>query len=128
MAIKIKLGTRPKSFPRTVVFPMLEGPDGQIEMSFKYRTREEFGTFVDALVEAAGITATPGDEKFSMAKMLGKTSAANADYVLQIADGWNLDEPFTREAIEQLGNEIPAAVLAIMEDYRSAITEGRKGN
>ena len=52
MATKIKLGSRPKSFTRIVKFPMLEGGEGSIECTFKYRTRSEFGVFIDALVES----------------------------------------------------------------------------
>ena len=54
MASKIKLGNRPKSFKRIVTFDMLEGGKGSIECIYKYRTRSEFGVFVDALMEAAG--------------------------------------------------------------------------
>jgi hypothetical protein len=47
---------------------------------------------------------------------------------MRVIDGWNLDEDLTRENVQQLADELPAAVNAIMETYRSAITEGRLGN
>lgn len=124
----IKLGARPKAFKRAVTFPMLDGTTGTIEVSFKYRTRKEFGEFIDTMMAAAGEQKPAADEPFSMAALMEKTAGANADYVLQVADGWNLDEPLNHATVEQLSDEIPAAVTAIMEAYRVAITEGRLGN
>ena len=43
----IKLGNRPKAFKRIVTFDMLEGGKGSIECNFRYRTRSEFGVFID---------------------------------------------------------------------------------
>lgn len=126
MATKIKLGQRPESFKRIVKFALLDGSEGLIEIDYIYRTRSEFGRLVDELFDA-GQQATQ-DEKFSLASVMSRTSATNADYILKIARGWNLDEPFERSALEQLSDEIPAAVAAIMEQYRIAITEGRLGN
>ena len=125
---KITLGKRPKSFKKTVSFPMLDGSTGTIECNYRYRTRKEFGLFIDGILEAAGQTVKPDDEKFSMAALMEKTSGSNADYVMQVLDGWNLDEELTHGNVEQLSDELPAAVTAIMETYRLAITEGRLGN
>ena len=124
----IKLGARPKSFKRAVSFPMLDGTTGTIEVSFKYRTRKEFGEFIDGIMAAAGEQKAAPDAPFSMAALMEKTAGANADYVLQVADGWNLDEPLNHANVEQLSDEIPAAVTAIMETYRVLVTEGRLGN
>ncbi len=129
MATKIKLGDRPKHFKRIVKFPMLDGTEGAIEMNYKYRTRTEFGKFIDGIIAAAGSTTKADDEAFSMATLMAKTGGANADYVMQVADGWNLEETdFTLANIQQLADEIPAAVNAIMETYRTACVEGRLGN
>lgn len=126
---KIVLGARPKHFKRTITFPMLDGTTGSMEVTYKYRTRKEFGVFIDSILEAAGEkTGQAEDEKFSMAKLMEKTAGANADYVLQVIEGWNLDADLYRESVEQLADELPAAVNTIMETYRTAITEGRLGN
>lgn len=128
MAVKIKLGARPASFKKTVSFPMLDGTTGHIEIVYFYRTRKEFGLFIDELMEAAGETTRLDDEKFSMAALMEKTAGSNADYVLKVATGWNLDEELTHDSVQQLADELPAAVNAIMESYRVAITEGKLGN
>lgn len=130
---KIKLGNRPKSFKRIVKFPMLEGGEGAIECTYKYRTRTEFGIFIDQMVataEAAGAKkeAEANAEKFSMTNLMERTAGQNADYILDVLDGWNLDEDLNKVNVQQLADELPAAALAIMETYRTAITEGRLGN
>lgn len=124
----IKLGARPKTFKRVVTFPMIDGTTGSIEVVYKYRTRKEFGEFIDGIMAAAGEQKAADDAPFSMAALMEKTAGANADYVLQVAEGWNLDEPLNHATVEQLSDEIPAAVSAIMETYRIAVTEGRLGN
>lgn len=128
MATKIKLGSRPKSFTRIVKFPMLEGGEGSIECTFKYRTRSEFGVFIDALVESAGAKPKEDGEKFSMEELMERTAGQNAKYILDVLEGWNLDEDLNQANVQQLADELPAAAAAIMETYRTAVTEGRLGN
>ncbi len=123
---KIKLGQRPKTFKRMVSFPLLDNSMGQIELVFKYKTRSEFGSFIDALLEDAGKDKSDGN--FSMKELMERTADSNADYILQVAEGWNLDEEFNRANLQQLSDEIPAATAAIMEAYRLVISEGRQGN
>lgn len=125
---KITLGARPKSFKKTVTFDMLEGGKGSIECAFKYRTRVEFGKFVDALVSSAGMKGKADEAEFSMADLMERTSGANADYLLDVLDGWNLDEDLNKANVQQLADELPGAANAIMEAYRIAISEGRLGN
>jgi hypothetical protein len=128
---KIKLGNRPKNFKATVKFPMLEGGQGSVEMSYIYRTRTEFGAFIDSMMDDAGIkpaSQADADVKFSLEQALEKTKDTNADYIMKVCDGWNLDVDFSRDNVAQLCDELPGAALEIMNKYRSAITEGRLGN
>lgn len=122
----IKLGNRPKSFKRVVTFPLIEGGEGAIEVSFKYRTRTEFGRFIDSIVADAQVAQ--GDQQFSMADLMERTRDKNAAYLMDVIDGWNLDEPLTRATVEQLCDELPGAAAEIMEQYRKATVEGRLGN
>lgn len=129
---KIKLGARPKTFKHTVKFPMLDGTEGAVEMVYKYRTRKEFGAFIDEIMNAASVAPTTDDDgkqTFSMAALMEKTAGSNADYILRVAEGWNVeDREFTRENVELLCDELPGAATAIMETYRAAVAEGRLGN
>lgn len=129
---RIKLGARPKIFEHTVTVPMPEGGTASVRMQYRYRTRTEFGAFVDELVAAAG-TPPPAsqqedDVRFSLRQALEATRDTNADYILKIGEGWDLDVEFDRASLVQLCDELPGAALAIIERYRGAITEGRLGN
>jgi hypothetical protein len=128
----IKLGDRPKNFKKVIRFPLLDGTEGTIEVVFKYRTRKEFGAFIDSIMEAAKVTPKPADDGvepvFSMQDLMERTAGSNADYILQVAESWNLDVEFSAAAVQQLSDELPGAALAIMEAYRVAITEGRVKN
>jgi hypothetical protein len=137
---KITLGKQPESFKRVVKFKMLDGSEGSIECDFKYRTKRAFGAFIDALVkDAAGeqaeqapalsSTATSDAEQaLSLGQLMAKTVDKNADYLLDVLVGWNLDVRLSRDALTQLADELPGAASAIMDTYRIAITEGRLGN
>lgn len=141
MAHKIKLGSRPKTFARTVTFPMPGEEAGSIEVKFRYRSRTEFAEFVDKLqaeakaqaeedIARARATIEAG-EKFvepTQAEIVARQNEANVRFLLDAVDSWNLDVPFDKEAAEQLADELPAAVNAILNDYRAALVEGRLGN
>lgn len=141
MAQKIKLGNRPKSFARTITFTMLEGGEGCFEVQYKYRSRKEMAALIDEL-QVASIAQSEADTaalkakldkgeaiaQFKQVDFLDREMSLKVDYVMQIIDSWNLDEKFERAAVEQLADEMPAAVNAIVEDYRKAINEGRLGN
>jgi len=121
----IKLGNKPKNFKRIVKFPLLEGGEGSIECNYKYRTRSEFGSFIDKVVEASGAGEKPEGEKFSMAELMERTAGQNASYIMDVLDGWSLGEQLTKANVQQLADEFPAAASAIMETYRSACLEGK---
>jgi hypothetical protein len=138
---KIILGQRPKSFKRTVSFKQVDGSPGSIEVDYKYRTRSEFGEFADAvraeikagdeaLLEKLKKQASAGEavKPLTQADILKQEDAINVRYVMGCIEGWNLDVPFDKAAVEQLADEVPAAITAIVAEYRDAITEGRSGN
>lgn len=129
---KIKLGTRPETFESTVTVPMPEGGEASVTMQYIYRTRTEFGAFVDELVRSAGVrppaSQQADDVMFSLRAALEATRDTNADYILKIAKGWNLDVEFDRSAVVQFCDELPGAAMAVIDKYRIALTEGRLGN
>lgn len=125
---KIKLGATPKSFKRAITVDMLDGTKGSIECEFKYRTRTDFGKFLDSVFADAGVAATDSDAKVVIAEVMAKTRDTNADYLIQVLDGWNLDEELSKANLQQLCNEFPGVSNTIMETYRVAITEGKAKN
>jgi hypothetical protein len=122
---KLVLGQPPKSFKRNVTFKLIDGSDAVIECEFKYRTRKEFGSFIDGVFTDADEPATG---EFSMKKLMERTSLKNAEYLAEVLEGWNLDVDLDKTALEQLADEVPSAVAAIMEAYRTGVLEGRLGN
>jgi hypothetical protein len=125
---KIILGQTPKSFKRNVTVDMLDGTKGSIECLFKYRTRIEFGKFLDGIFSEAGVKPTDTDEKVVIADVMEKTRDTNSDYLIQVLDGWNLDDELNKPNLQQLCDEFPGVANSIMETYRVAVTEGRLGN
>lgn len=144
---KIKLGARPANFKRTVKVAMHDGSVGDIPVLYRYRTLTEFGAFIDewaknaqdqidahnASLDAKRAEALARDEVFAEPVLTNEEvrkqqTEANADYLLRILDGWELDVEFSAAAVTQLCDELPAAVAQIINGYRLAITEGRLGN
>lgn len=124
---KIVLGKRPKSFTRNVTFPMLDGTEGVINCVFKYRTKTEFGELLDKL--GANASAAVDTEKpFSLSLFYGGVIKKNAEHLLQVLEGWDVDAELTAESVEQLVDELPAAGAAIAHAYQLGIVEGRLGN
>ena len=138
---KLVLGKRPEHFIREVSFPMLDGSTGTIEVKFIYRSRKGFAELIDA--NQATIKAKADEEvarmkqaaiggdtvgEFKQADLVAHQAEFNAAYLMQIVKGWNLDVPFTREAVDELVDDVPAAVNAINAAYREALLEGRLGN
>jgi hypothetical protein len=111
---------------------MLDGTDGAIECTYKYRSRKDFATFVDTLNAASkpadGEAAAPLVAVATMTSSTDKMDEANAAYIFEVLDGWNLDVDLTLETARQLIDEVPAAANAIMATYAAACTEGRLGN
>ena len=140
-ANKITLGKRPEIFSKEITFPMLDGTTGCMRVDYIYRTRKEHAQFVDGIqtsIEAKAKTETDrykaladaGEDlpALKQADLVAYQVAANVDTIMGTVKAWNLDIPFDREAVEQLVDELPAAVAAIVSAYRDAITEGRLGN
>lgn len=126
---KIILGKTPKSFKRTITVDMLDGTKGSIECVYKYRTASEFGKFLDSVYSDAGPKPTVDqDEKSLIEKSVEHSRDINVEYLVQVLDGWNLDDELNKDSLQQLCDEFPGVAKTIMETYRAAITEGRLGN
>lgn len=143
----IKLGARPKLFKRPVKFTDLDGTELLVPVHFKYRTVTEFGTYVDEYAKKVEdkMLAERAEREAQRREALDKGKAyvepevtneqmrahqaqANADYLMGILEGWDLEVPFGVDAVLQLCNETPGAASKIISDYRLAITEGHLGN
>lgn len=128
---KVILGAAPKSFSKKLSVPMLDGTVGEITLTYKYRSRKEFAEFIDGVFSATGVTPegqTDDEVKFSLAQALGRATETNADYIMQVVEGWDLKAEFNRQSVAQLCDELPGVAIAIIDTYRQACVEGRLGN
>lgn len=128
----VKLGSRPATFPHTIKITLLDGSQGVIPVSYKYRTRSEFSEFWDKLTASSepvtGAAESDPVERFSLAKTFAKASHKNAEDVLKIITGWGLDVDLTLDNVMQLNDELPLAITTLVADYFTAMTTGRLGN
>lgn len=125
MANKITLGKPPKNFQRSVLFTTVEGDESFITWTFIYRTRKQFGELVDT---NAPDDVAPSEGIPTMQSMMEKANVKSADYIMQIAEGWDLSADFNRVNVQELCDQYPAAVNAAVNAYREAVMEGRLGN
>ncbi|MCR6477525.1 tail assembly chaperone [Variovorax phage VarioGold] len=124
---KIKLGSPPESFARTVTFKQLDGLEVQIKVTFRYRTREQYAAFMDDLYKAAtGQASPPTGAEISAAAKEGIDR--DVEHIFGALLAWDLDDELDRDSVRLLANEFPAAIAAITDDYRLAVTEGRAKN
>lgn len=149
---KVTLGNKPKNFkPFPVKYPAPDGTEEAIKVTYKYRTRKEFGAWLDSLMAPAAAAApspymeddeqteTPvyldDDQPAAVLPDQGRMEAffdtlniSVADFILGSVDCWDAEIPLTREGVMQLADERPAGAEALMLGYRIACREGRLGN
>lgn len=125
---KIKLGARPESFkPFPVKFTMPDGSEGAILATFKYRTRSEYGAYMNEVTKDSTVAPSP-DGKFDFEALYQGGSQRSAQNLLDALIAWDLDEPLSLENVLALANEVPAACSALSAAYTMACAEGRLGN
>lgn len=123
---KIKLGNAPKNFKRKITIELLDGTKGDVEFSFIYRTRSEYAALMDKTLAAESGVEVPKNE--TAAQAFERIGAGTVEFILAIADAWDLDDDFNAENITQLIDTYPAITVAASEAYRLAILEGRTKN
>lgn len=126
----IKLGATPETFKAfPVKFVMPNGDEAAIKVTFKYRTRVQFGEFQNEMfgAQSGDDDRLPGGG-IDFKKLYEKVGAQHAAHLLKAIASWDLDFLPTVESLAQMTNEIPASVSAILTAYNAACTEGRLGN
>lgn len=125
---KIKLGNRPEAFkPVPVTFLMPDGSDGAITATFRYRTREEYGQYMDVVLKGTTQEGKP-PENIDFGALYRGGAQKDAQSLLDALKAWDLDEPLSLENVYELANAVPAACAALSTAYRAACVEGRLGN
>lgn len=101
---KLSLVAKP-TFSAKVQIPVAGDKAASVQFTFKGRTREAFKAFVESL-----------------------TDREDVDVVLDIASGWDLDEPFEKLNVELLLQNYLGAARAIIETYINELTSARVKN
>ncbi|MQA39036.1 phage tail assembly chaperone [Rugamonas aquatica] len=151
---KVTLGNAPKSFKKSVSIVLLSGSLASIDINYIYRTRSQFATLIDekikadvaaedAVVAAAKAAAADAEQSKgaaapsepvsrppakTVAEWFKEADEGGAKFVLKIADGWDLDDPFNEKSLLQLEDENPGALAAIAAMYRQSVAEVRVKN
>ncbi len=125
--MKIVLGQRPGNFTMPVKFKSIMGQELQITCTYKYRTVPEFGDLVDRH-HAAGSAAAMQMQEKTYAVACAERVEANARYLADVLEAWDLDVPLNHANLVELCATLPGALSAIVDRYAEAIKEGRSGN
>ena len=132
MAKKLTLSKRPESFKKAVKIPLVDGTEADVEFTFKYRTRTEFAKLFDESAEAAkkqeSTEQDAPSEPMKLSDYVGKSVEDDAEYIMKIAEGWDLEDDFGSEAVFMLIDMYPGASKRIAEAYADAINGARSGN
>ena len=129
MTAVIKLGNKPKTFKAfPVKFTMPDGEAGAINTTFKYRTRKEYGAFLNDLYHSADTEKPPEGEKIDFEALFAKGGEQTVKKLIDAIDSWDFGYDLTVETLLQLQDEIPASIAAFGDAYRGACLEGRLGN
>lgn len=128
MANKIKLGASPKTFkPMTLKVAMPDGSEGDIPITFNYRTQDDYWAYRDEFFKIVGVEK-PDDDQASLPVVAKEARQRAAKHILGSIASWELDVDLTADNLCQLFNEVPLAASAIGEAYQLACIQGRLGN
>lgn len=129
MASKVILGKRPQNFKSIPVkFTLPDGETGIIPVVFKYRTRAEFGAYLNQLFATSDAEKPGNDEAPDFIALFAKAGEKTVSQLLDAIESWDFGHELSKETLIQLGDEIPAALAAIGSAYNLACTEGKLGN
>lgn len=127
---KIKLGAPPKTFPHTVTYALLEGGDDCIKLQYRYRDRIEYADFIAALFPnlETGKPAVESGSGYDIRGVVVKDLQRSVDHIMGAVVSWDLDDEVSAANVARFVKEFPGAAQAVIDDYRTAIVEGRTKN
>lgn len=130
MAGRIKLGNRPKTFKEIQVSITLpDGEEGLIPVTYKYKTKQEFGAWQDSVIGKAKNEIRPEFDTISWQEVYAASGARAIDNLLEIIDSWGLDVPLNQKSLQELEDDCGAGVFpALFEAFGRACRDGRLGN
>ncbi len=103
---KIKFSLTPSpTFKRKVALPIPGAGFSDVEFTFKHRTKEEFKKFLE-----------------------GMEGREDADIIMDIASGWELEDAFDTDNIELMVEGYVGSARAVVGAYIDELSKARLGN
>lgn len=123
----------PPTFKGKVQIPVAGGAAMEVVLDFKHRTREELDLHLAAARArvAPPVAAAPvegQDAPVEAPKRREITMDDEVADVMDVATGWDLDEPFNAENVRTMLNNYHRASWAIGMAYMVELTQAREGN
>jgi Phage tail assembly chaperone len=125
---KLQLGKAPENFKRNLEFTNLQGVKSTIEFDFIYRTRKQYGELMDEITTEVKGKKSDDDKSKTYAATIADVDKREADALLKIATGWDLEEPYNAENLSLLIDSFQGSQQIIFDAYRAACLEGRLKN
>lgn len=122
-------GSAPKSFSHKVTFDVLSGGKADVTMSYRYRTSSQQAAFVAEIhPELIDGPKENADAGVDVVALNAQALARSVKYIMGAAEGWNLEDDFNEANVRQFCDEQPAGAQAVINAYRTALSEGRAKN
>lgn len=112
---KIKLGSNEKSFKHKAVFQAPNGESDNIQISYKYRNRLAYASFVEEIYPGIKNDGKGIDLVAATQKGIG----SSVKYIMGARDGWDLDDEFNEVNVKLLCTDHTYAANAITYANRS---------
>lgn len=106
---KLTLTQKP-TFAATVKVPVLGGGTEPVEFTFKAKRKTEFSEWLESLTKQT------------------EEARKDEDIVMDIASGWELEEPFNKKNLVELGELYPGSARAIVAAYINEYAGAKSGN
>ena len=106
---KLTLTAKP-TFTAAVQIPVLGGGTEVVQFTFKAKRKTEFAEWLESLTKQ------------------GEEPRKDEDVVMEIASGWELEEPFNKKNLVELGELYPGSARAIVAAYINEYAGAKSGN
>lgn len=103
---KLSLTQKP-TFTRDVMIPVPGEQAVAVKFTFKAKTKDEFKEFVERL---------------------RSQSTDDLDIILEVASGWDLEDPFDRDNVKKLEQNYLGSAQAILSAFNAELSGARLGN
>lgn len=125
MAKKFKIANNP-TFKSKVSIPRVGGDEIQVEFEFKYLTRKELAKVYDGWQEK--LTDLNITDDTTLSELTDIEVELQIKQLKDIVQGWDFEDEFNDDNIEQLVETSVFAAKTVIEAYQEAYMKAKVGN